>query len=234
MSNADRGPKEDCIRFYPSTDTDAIPLKSLIFDLDNTLYPASSSLADEMHHRMSVYVAQYLDIPMDQASELRKLGYENHGTTLRWLQLEQGLTDAEDFLEFVHPAEIENYLSPDPRLAPFMRGLDIPKAILTNGPRVHARRILDFYGISDCFVYVSDLQANNYVGKPHKPAYENCLSGLGILASEALFIDDLPKYLETFREMGGNCILVDENNDKQHDSYPAVRNIYELTQFLKS
>lgn len=187
-----------------------------------------------MHRRMSIFVSEYLKVPMAEANLLRQAGYENHGTTLRWLQLEKGLEDAEGFLDFVHPADLDHYLDRDTRLSPFIRQLDIPKAILTNGPHTHAQRVLEFYGIADCFVYIADLQANNYVGKPHRPAYDNCLSGIGVAANEALFIDDLPKYLETFREMGGNCILVDESGAKETSLYPVIRNVYELTSFLKT
>jgi putative hydrolase of the HAD superfamily len=181
---------------------------------------------------MTGFVAKHLNIDHGEAQTIRQAGFRKHGTTLRWLQLEAGLRDAEEFLDFVHPANLEDYLSPRPGLRQLLLSLDLPKAILTNAPRSHALRVLRFFGIEDCFDSIFDLQSNAYEGKPHRSAYERCLSGLGKGASEAVFIDDIPEYLATFREMGGHCVLVDENGRFTDCAYPVVRSIFELPKII--
>ena len=44
----------------------------LIFDLDNTLYPASSRLFDQVDARMSLFVRDLLGLPLDAARKLQK------------------------------------------------------------------------------------------------------------------------------------------------------------------
>jgi putative hydrolase of the HAD superfamily len=188
-----------------------VPVRHLIFDLDNTLYPSSSSLAAEMHERMTGFVAEHLGLPRESAQILRQDGFRRYGTTLRWLQLEAGLAEPDRFLDYVHPENLVDFLPPTPDLRRLLDSLPLPKSILTNAPRSHALRVLRHFGIEDCFGQVFDLQWNRYEGKPQRAAYERPLSALGIGADEAVFIDDVPDYLATFAAMGGNCVLVDES-----------------------
>jgi FMN phosphatase YigB (HAD superfamily) len=40
--------------------------KNLFFDLDDTLYPASSGLWDAIRERMNVYMRKFIDLPMEE------------------------------------------------------------------------------------------------------------------------------------------------------------------------
>ncbi|MDP6691118.1 MAG: pyrimidine 5'-nucleotidase, partial [Alphaproteobacteria bacterium] len=62
-----------------------------IFDLDNTLYPAACDLGVQLGRRMGEFVAQYLDLPLDQARVVQKRYFHAHGTTLRGMMVEHGL-----------------------------------------------------------------------------------------------------------------------------------------------
>ena len=217
---------------YKSPDQSTWPISHLIFDLDNTLYPASSRLADEMHRRMTSFVAQYLKISLSQAEIIRKAGFTRHGTTMRWLQVEQGMQNPAEFLEYVHPVNLDEFLVPAPELRPFIESIPLPKVILTNAPHNHAQRILKFYGIEDCFGEIFDLEANNYVGKPNRSVYEKCLSVMACPAQEAIFIDDIPAYLETFDMIGGHCILVDEKSQNEIIKWHSIPTILDLIRHL--
>lgn len=224
--------KESRILNYKSLDQTLFPISHLIFDLDNTLYPSSSLLADEMHQKMTEFVARYLAIPHHQAETLRRAGFLHHGTTLSWLIKEQGLQDPDDFLEFVHPSNISDFLTPLPKLKSFLDSLSLPKVILTNAPRSHAQRVLQFYEIESSFLHIFDLRSNNFIGKPHRSAYELVLKTLDCPAESAVFIDDIPAYLETFDTMGGHCILVDEKRDHGEKPWPTIGSIFELSRYL--
>ena len=85
-------------------------VKHIIFDVDKTIYPNSCGFGDEMDRRISEYAANYINTSLVEADELRKISVKNYGTTLRWLQMEHGLTDTDHYLDFVHPKDVENYL----------------------------------------------------------------------------------------------------------------------------
>jgi putative hydrolase of the HAD superfamily len=63
-------------------------IKYILFDLDNTLYKSSSGLADELHSRMTDFVAEHYNISEQEAVEIRKEGFRKYGTTLQWMQQE--------------------------------------------------------------------------------------------------------------------------------------------------
>ncbi len=53
-----------------------------IFDLDNTLYPASCDLFALIDARMTAYVARRTGLDPDAAFALQKRYFRAHGTTL--------------------------------------------------------------------------------------------------------------------------------------------------------
>ena len=47
-------------------------IETWIFDLDNTLYPASCRLFDQVQVRMNEYICHLLAVTPEQAAELRR------------------------------------------------------------------------------------------------------------------------------------------------------------------
>jgi len=43
-----------------------------IFDLDNTLYPAECNLFEQVDRRMGEFIADFLDVPYEEARYLQK------------------------------------------------------------------------------------------------------------------------------------------------------------------
>ena len=85
-----------------------------IFDLDNTLYPASSNLFAQIDARMKDFIAQAFDIPVEDAFKLQKKYYHEYGTTLRGLMVNDGI-DPDIFLSYVHDID-HSVLKPDESL----------------------------------------------------------------------------------------------------------------------
>lgn len=44
-----------------------------VFDLDNTLYPASCDLFAQVDRKMTTYIAEYLDVDFEHAGDIRKI-----------------------------------------------------------------------------------------------------------------------------------------------------------------
>lgn len=209
-------------------------LDYILFDLDNTLYPESSGIQAEIHRRMTLQVAHHLGVALEEAEELKKHGYKTHGTTLRWLQVEKGLTESkiQSFLEEVHPANPEQFLTLDPKLDEMLSSLPVPLAVLTNSPMLHAERILATLGIGHRFTHVFDLVFNGLEGKPHANAYYRCLKVLDTSPERVLFIDDVPGYLDGFKRLGGKTLLIDEFGVHLSGDHPKISQIYQLPSFL--
>jgi hypothetical protein len=62
-----------------------------IFDLDNSLYPASSNLFELIDIRMGEYISKRLGCTSAEARTIQKGFFRDHGTTLAGLMKEHGV-----------------------------------------------------------------------------------------------------------------------------------------------
>jgi len=207
-------------------------LKYLLFDLDNTLYSSRLGLEDNVKRRIGEFAGSYLGITPEAVWSQRMALIHKYGTCLEWLMAEKGFTDVEGYLAAVHPPDEADFLGADAELRAFLCGIPLPKAILTNSPREHADLILGKLGLCDIFTHVFDVRQCGFLGKPRREVFENALRVMGVSASEVLFIDDSPLYVEGFIAMGGNGVLFDENDVHKNYASRRIRDIKELTQFL--
>ncbi len=58
-----------------------------VFDLDNTLYPASCRLFDQIDVKMPGFVSELLNIDAAEARRVQKGLFHKYGTTLRGLMM---------------------------------------------------------------------------------------------------------------------------------------------------
>ncbi len=208
-------------------------LSYILFDLDNTLYPASSRVEQAFNRRIITYVARFLAITMEEAESLRAQGFISHGTTVSWLIAEHGLTDIEDYLEWIHMKDIGDYITPNPELAAMLRRLPLRRSILTNAVREHAERVLEALGIRQEFEHIFDIRDYDFQNKPALASYRTALDAIGIPAGEVLFIDDNINFMQPFVDLGGNVLLIDEEERHAASPYPRIRYITELESHLR-
>lgn len=210
----------------------------LLFDLDETLYPASCGLMQAVSKRMTCFVAEYLGLPEAKAAELRRGLSLRHGTTLTGLVREHGLQDTERYLAYTHDVDVERILPRDPRLAPALRAIPLPKSVLTNSPLEHALRVLEHLEVRGLFERVFDIRFNGLAGKPDAAVYRRVLQELGRRSEEVLLIDNRLDYLEAFHALGGKVLLIAERDASggapagQAGEVPRLRNVKELPAFL--
>lgn len=222
-------PPED--RYSPAVD-----IRYLLFDLDQTLYPASAGLLAEVDRRITAYTASFLGVDLAKAALLRKGLYNEHGTTLKGLIAEHGFDKVDDYLAMVHPENVGDFLSPDPGLDGMLARLPQGKSILTNSPGDHAERVLAVLGIRRRFDHVFDIKYNGYTGKPAPSCYRNAVKAVGGKIGEVLFLDDSIPYLTAFRDLGGQALLVAEDGCGGRDTrgLPWIRTVKDLPAWLEA
>jgi putative hydrolase of the HAD superfamily len=175
-------------------------IETWIFDLDNTLYPASSRLFHQVSERMTGYIAEYFHIDTDAAVERQRSLFMRYGTTLRGLMTEHGV-DPEPFLLHIHQVDFGR-VAPNPELALKLGLLPGRKLIFTNSPRLHATRVMERLGITEHFEEIFDISDADYIPKPDREAYAMLLRRHGVEAATACMIDDVPGNLEPARALG--------------------------------
>ncbi|MBP0615179.1 pyrimidine 5'-nucleotidase [Jiella mangrovi] len=185
-------------------------IRDWVFDLDNTLYPRHSNLFSQIDQRMTLFVADFLSLPKDEARLLQKDFYRRHGTTLRGLMLEHDV-DPDVFLQYVHDIDY-SWLSPDPALGEVIAALPGRKFIFTNGDRRHAESAARQLGILENFEDIFDLVAADLVPKPAAETYDKFLARHEIDAPNAAMFEDLARNLEVPKRLGMRTVLIVPNN----------------------
>ncbi len=165
-------------------------VRAWVFDLDNTLYPPSARLFDQIEVKMTDYVAKALDVSTEVADHLRDTYWKRYGTTLAGLMAEHSI-DPEPYLDAVHDIDF-SVLSPDPALASRIATLPGRKVVYTNGARPYALKVLEARGLTGLFDAVYGVEHAGYRPKPEQAAFE-AIFALDNLAPEfgAMFEDDV-------------------------------------------
>lgn len=181
-------------------------IETWVFDLDNTLYPASCRIYLEVETRMTEFIMTALRLDRDAAQALRRRYFQEHGTTLRGLMLEHGMPP-DQFLGYVHELDLSP-VPPDPALAAAIDALPGRKLIFTNGTARHAERLLDKLGLTGHFSGVHDIVACNYLPKPDPSGYADLVRRHAIEPRRAAMVEDMAKNLAPAAALGMTTILV--------------------------
>lgn len=185
-----------------------MPIHTIFFDLDETIYPADSGVWPAISRRIESFLSEVMHFPDDQITGMRTYLYHTYGTTLRGLQAEYHV-DTRYYLDYVHDIPLEEYLSPDPALRAVMLGLPQRRVIFTNADRAHAGRVLKAVGLEGCFEQVIDILDIAPYCKPQIEAFEIALRLAGNPdPGECAVVDDSPANLEAAHALGMKTICV--------------------------
>jgi putative hydrolase of the HAD superfamily len=185
----------------------AMRFTTLFFDLDDTLYPASTGLWKAIKERMNIYMRDHMGIPENDVPVLREQYFKMYGTTLRGLQARHNV-DVQDFLAYVHDLPLKEYLTPNPLQREILASLPSRKLIFTNADVPHAKRVLAALQLDDLFEAIVDVNAVAPYCKPMPESFAIAQE----LADEpdprkCVVIDDLPRTTRAALDAGMASIL---------------------------
>jgi putative hydrolase of the HAD superfamily len=183
-----------------------------IFDLDNSLYPASADLFALIDRRMTLFIQQRLGCEAEEAFRIQKGYFRDHGTTLAGLMREHKV-DPYEFLGFVHDIELAR-IAADPRLVAALDSLPGRKLVFTNGDEAYARRVLDKLGLGNAFDGLHDIHAMAYVPKPDPGAYAAMCERWAIEPTRALFVEDMARNLKPAKALGMTTVWIDNGSEQ--------------------
>ena len=175
-------------------------VETWVFDLDNTLYPPSSNLFEQIDVRIGAFLQEFLDLGATDARALQKQYFRDYGTTLHGLIQNHG-TDPRAFLDFVHDIDF-SLIPADPYLAQAIEKLPGRKIIFTNADVFYSNLVMARIGVSDLFDGIFDIEAADFIPKPHMTTYQRMLGTHDIDPHTAVLVDDLPKNLVPAAELG--------------------------------
>lgn len=182
-----------------------------VFDLDNTLYPPSTRLFDQIDVRMGLFIQNLLGCDEVEARRVQKLYFHDHGTTLSGL-MHYHATEPHDFLGFVHDIDLAP-LAAAPRLASRLAALPGRKLVFTNGDDAYAARVLAALDLNGSFDGVWDIHAMKYRPKPEPSAYAGLVDEFDIIPERAVFVEDMARNLAPAKAIGMQTVWLDLATD---------------------
>ncbi len=195
-------------------------IETWVFDLDNTLYPAAHSLFPQIDTRIRAYIANHLDMELDEAYRLQKHYYREYGTTLRGLMSVHDV-NPHDFLSYVHDID-HSVLDPSPRLSAALGALPGRKLIFTNGSHEHAERVLARLDIAQHFQAIFDIVDADFIPKPDIRPYQMLGTRFDVQFNHAAMVEDLERNLQPAADLGMATVWIkqDEHPDRNFVEAP--------------
>lgn len=190
-------------------------VRNWIFDLDNTLYPASARLFDHIDAKMGAYIADRFGIALAEARRIQKGYFLDHGTTLAGLMAEHEV-DPHAFLAYVHDIEMDA-LEENAPLAAAIARLPGRKIVFTNADAPYATRVLARLGLGESFEAVHDIHAMDLKPKPQASAYAGLCAAFGLDPAESLFVEDMARNLKPAKAIGMTTLWVDNGSEQAAD-----------------
>ncbi len=201
-----------------------------LFDLDNTLYPASCNLFDQIHARMARFIVEQLGVDHDEAMRMRRRYFLEHGTTLSGLMANHG-TDPDRFLKYVHDIDVTP-VQPSPALDSALGRLAGRKLIFTNADTGHAENVLARLGIAHHFDAIFDIAAADYVPKPDRGPYERIVRDYDVVPGGAVMLDDMAANLAPAAAMGMTTVWVRTHYNWSGDGEQEPAHVHHATDDL--
>jgi putative hydrolase of the HAD superfamily len=193
-------------------DTRLAHIDTWIFDLDNTLYPASARLFDQVDAKMGAYISERLGVDLAEARRIQKGYFHAHGTTLAGLMADHG-ADPHEFLAFVHDIEMD-VLEENAPLAAAIAKLPGRKIVFTNADAPYATNVLGRLGLGSSFEAIHDIHAMGLAPKPQVSAYAGLCAALDIDPHTSLFAEDMARNLAPAKAIGMTTLWVDNGSEQ--------------------
>ena len=186
-----------------------------IFDLDNTLYPASCNLFAQVDIKMTKYIAEFLEVSLKKAGEIRENYYRDYGTTMSGMMALHGMEPGE-FLNFVHDIDL-SALRPNHYLDTALHNLPGRKIVFTNGTAKHAGRVLKQLSIHHHFEEILDIISAKYIPKPFPEPYDLLVKKYKVTPSKAIMVEDLARNLMPAADLGMTTVWVKSAQQTNND-----------------
>ncbi|MEC7615134.1 MAG: pyrimidine 5'-nucleotidase [Pseudomonadota bacterium] len=220
-------------------------IKTWIFDLDNTLYPPEENIFSQIDKKMTTFIAENLKISHEEAFNIQKQNFIDHGTTLAgFMNTGNSKINPDKFLEYVHDINL-NSLKEDNKLRKILLMLPGKKYIFTNGTKKHAENVLKKLNLENIFQSIFGIKEANYLPKPNIETYNLFLKINNIDPKTSIMFEDMGRNLIPAKELGITTVLLERKlpnkNNSEHkekykdlwdDDYDADYVIDDIVKFL--
>ncbi|ONK61963.1 uncharacterized protein A4U43_C08F35400 [Asparagus officinalis] len=194
----------------------------LLFDLDDTLYPLSTGLANGVLKNIGDYMVEKLGIDRGKIAGLCDQLYKNYGTTMAGLRI---FTNADK----IHAAKALSRLG----LEDCFEGIICFETLNSpiEGEPVHESNIFDIIGYSTSPNPSIELPKAPIICKPSEYAIDHALKIANIDPQRTIFFDDSVRNIQAGKRVGLQTVLVGKSQRVKGADY-ALESIHNIREAL--
>jgi putative hydrolase of the HAD superfamily len=208
-------------------------VRSWIFDLDKTLYPAESEVLATAERRICLFVQNHFGLPEGHAWRLQKDCLREYGSTLAGL-MRRFAIDPEPYLAFVNDVDVTT-LVPQPSLRAGLARLPGRRLVFTNNCAHYAARVLKQLDLADLFDDICDIRVLSFAAKPAAAAYDAVLARARVAPEWSAMFDDAEHNLTPAHALGMTTVWL---RNIPHEGGPIPPHVHhatgDLSRFLHS
>ncbi|MCD6569901.1 MAG: pyrimidine 5'-nucleotidase [Deltaproteobacteria bacterium] len=186
-------------------------MKTILVDVDDTLYPKGTGPFKEVSKRIDEYVMSKLDLSLKDAKARRKKYIAKYGSTLGGLMRHHSV-DPKAFLQDVHDVPVEEMLKPDARLRKILNEISYRLVIFSNASLDYVNRVLHCLDISDVFDDLFTIEYMDFIPKPKPYPYYKIMELYNMKPGDFIVVDDRPQNVSTAMDVGMRGIIVGGTN----------------------
>ncbi|NLO74001.1 MAG: HAD-IA family hydrolase [candidate division WS1 bacterium] len=210
--------------------TDNHSLRSVLVDLDRTLYPPATGLQEAGDRLINEWMTESLGLSSLEVDLLRRQLRDQYGTTARGLEEKYGIPQSKTYEQSIERLRPADYVWPRPQVRKILLSVGLPVYVFTNSTRPYCEQVLEALGLEDCFAGLVTIETMGWQAKPQKEAYQAALKVAGTEPQQTLFLDDSVANLEAAARMGLPAVLC-HPRPKPHWA-PCISDILRLPELL--
>lgn len=186
-----------------------------LFDMDDTLFDASAGMFASIHRKMESFIAEKLNLPIDEAAKLQNDYWKMYGATFLGLEKHKAIAP-DEFFDATHRFCLAPFVKTH-RGSESLRGLiaKLPgkKVVITNGPAIYAQGVLAQMKLTDVFDAVISANAMRRLGawrcKPDKTLLLSVCAQMGVSPEQTTIVEDSPSNLKAAKSLGMMTVWCD-------------------------
>ena len=194
--------------------------KTLIFDLDGTLYYVKNQMERLCYNKVITYLKKNMNIDEAEAIKLIKKFREKYRYDSEAIAKEY-LHNQTEFVEYICDIPTD-FIPEDKELDKLLKQISNSKYILTDSTQKHTKDVLRKMKVNEAlFAYIYDAHDMYYVFKYNKKCFEKFLSKFNIMAQDCVMFEDCIKNLEMAKDCGmiTVCIKPDQTEKPEYIDY---------------
>lgn len=177
-------------------------------DCDDTLYESSQKMFAAIHLRMERFIAEALDVSIEQGRRLQHAYWARYGATFLGLEKHHAIAP-EAFFDATHRFELAEAMPEGfsrTKLRAALRALKGKRVLVTNGPDCYVKALLPLLGVEDLFDAVVCANDMHLLGdwrcKPDETLFASLAARFRVRPEQCAFIEDSPANLKAAKKLG--------------------------------